>query len=143
MQDIPIIVEEDFNAPVDKVWRAITDKKEMQHWYFDVSDFKAEPGFEFHFNGGSEEKTFVHLCKIIEVIPECKLSYSWEFEGFPGNSLLIFELFPEGNKTHLKLTHEGLETFPDQPEFAKENFRIGWNQIICNGLKNYLQNSAT
>jgi uncharacterized protein YndB with AHSA1/START domain len=143
MPDSPVIIEEDFNAPIDKVWRAITDKKEMQSWYFDVSDFKPEPGFEFRFNGGSEEKTFVHLCKIIEVIPEKKLSYSWRFEGFPGNSVLTFELTPEGNKTHLKLIHEGLGTFPDQPEFAKENFMMGWNQIIGSGLKNYLENTAS
>jgi uncharacterized protein YndB with AHSA1/START domain len=141
MQDTPVIVEEDFNVPVNKVWRALTDKNKMQHWYFDVSDFKAEPGFEFHFNGGSEGKTFVHLCKIIEVIPEQKLSYSWRFQGFEGNSLLIFELFPRGNKTHLKLTHEGLGTFAGQPEFAKENFRIGWKQIIGTALKNYLENT--
>lgn len=141
MED-PVIVEKEFNVPVDKVWRAITDPKEMRHWYFDIRDFKAEPGFEFHFNGGSEQKIFVHLCKIIDVVPGHKLSYSWRFEGFSGNSLLTFELFPEGNKTQLKLTHEGLETFPDQPEFAKENFRIGWNQIVGTGLKNYLENGS-
>ena len=143
MMVAPVIIEEDFNAPIDKVWGAITDKKKMKHWYFDVSDFKAEPGFEFRFNGGNEEKTFVHLCKVIEAIPEKKLSYSWRFQGYPGNSVLSFELTPKGNKTHLKLTHQGIETFPDQPEFAKENFVLGWNQIIGSSLKNFLENIAS
>ena len=27
------------NAPVEKVWNALTEKEEMKKWYFDISDF--------------------------------------------------------------------------------------------------------
>jgi len=141
MKENPVIVEALYDAPSNKVWNAITDKDEMQKWYFQVSDFKAEPGFEFHFNGGTENKTYVHLCKITDVIPEEKLSYTWRFQGVPGNSLLTFELFAEENKTRLKLTHQGLETFPDEPDFAKENFKLGWDQIIGTNLKKFLESN--
>jgi uncharacterized protein YndB with AHSA1/START domain len=142
MEESPVIVEAIYHAPVKKVWRAITDKKEMKQWYFDVSDFKPEPGFEFHFNGGTKDKIYVHLCEIMEVIPEKKLSYTWRFQGFQGNSLLTFELFDEGENTRTKLTHEGIETFPRDPDFAKENFRQGWNQIIGSGLKKFVERES-
>jgi uncharacterized protein YndB with AHSA1/START domain len=142
MEEDPVIVVAVYHASVNKVWQAITDKKQMKQWYFDVSDFKPEPGFEFQFNGGTEEKTYVHLCKIMEVIPEKKLSYTWRFQGFPGNSLLTFELSDEGGNTRTKVTHEGLETFPPDPDFAKENFRQGWDQIIGSSLKNFVENKS-
>jgi hypothetical protein len=45
-----------------------------------------------------------------------------------------------GPQTHLKLTHEGLETFPaDNPDFAKGNFVEGWNWIIGTSLKEFLE----
>jgi uncharacterized protein YndB with AHSA1/START domain len=139
MKNEPFVIERLFNAPVSVIWKALTDKTEMKKWYFDVSDFKPQAGFEFTFNGGSEEKIYVHLCKVIEVVPEKKLSYSWRYTGYDGNSLLTFELFPEGNKTRLKLTHEGLETFPQvSPDFARSSFEAGWTYIIGTSLQKYL-----
>jgi hypothetical protein len=32
-----------------------------------------------------------------------------------------------------------LETFPANPDFAKENFSKGWNQIIGTSLKEFLE----
>ena len=40
----PIIVERTYNAPIEKVWNAITDREEMKKWYFELAEFKAEPG---------------------------------------------------------------------------------------------------
>ena len=111
----------------------------MKHWYFDIEDFKPIVGFEFHFTGGSEQRKYLHLCKVLEVIPEKKLSHSWRYENYPGNSLLTFELFPEGQKTRLKLTHEGIETFPQgDKDFTIESFTAGWTHIIGISLKDYL-----
>ncbi|HEY8895376.1 MAG TPA: SRPBCC domain-containing protein, partial [Niastella sp.] len=58
---------------------------------------------------------------------------------YEGNSFVTFELYPEGNGTRLKLTHEGLETFPMNPDFAKKNFMEGWTQIIGTSLKEFLE----
>ena len=138
MENKPIIVERVFNAPVSKVWKAITDKAEMKNWYFDLAEFKPEVGFKFQFMGGTEENQYLHLCEITDVVPEKKLTYSWRYDGYEGNSFVTFELFEEGNQTRLKLTHRGLESFPDNPDFAKSNFEDGWDQIINTSLKNYL-----
>ena len=140
MKNEPFVIERTINAPVAKVWKAITNKEEMKRWYFDIAEFKPEVGFEFHFSAGDKKKTYLHLCKITEVIPGKKLSYSWRYDGYTGNSVVTFELFAEGNNTKLKLTHAGLETFPqDNPAFAVQSFALGWTQIIGTSLPAFLE----
>ena len=142
MKNEPFAIERIINAPVAEVWKAITDKNEMKQWYFDLVEFKPEVGFEFQFNGaGNDGKIYVHICKVTEVIPNKKLSYTWRYDEYPGNSTVAFELFPEGNKTKLKLTHEGLETFPgDNPDFAVQSFAAGWTYIIGTSLPKHFEN---
>ncbi len=135
-------IERIYNASPERVWKAITDKDEMKKWYFDLSEFKPELGFEFQFTGeGKQGEKFLHLCKITEAVKQKKLTYSWRYDGYEGNSFVSFELFPEGGKTRVRLTHKGLETFPvtANKDFAKENFMEGWTYIIGIGLKEYLE----
>jgi len=140
MKDETIVKEVLLNVSTSKVWKAITNTEDMKLWYFDISEFKPTVGFEFRFEGGKDDKSYLHLCKITEVIPGKKLSYSWRYDGYPGNSLVTFELFEEGNRTKLKLTHEGIESFgTENPDLAKENFVEGWNQIIGTSIKEYLE----
>lgn len=140
MSNEPIIIERTFHVPPAEVWKAITDKSEMKKWYFDIADFQPVVGFEFQFLAGDDQQKYLHLCKIMEVIDQKKLAYSWRYDGYKGNSLVTFDLFDEDNKTRLRLTHEGLETLPDTPAFLKENFVKGWNHIIGVSLKNFLEN---
>jgi uncharacterized protein YndB with AHSA1/START domain len=138
----PIVVERTYDALASKVWEAITNNKLMKHWYFDIDDFKPEVGFEFHFEGGSPTRKYMHLCKVTEIIPGKKIAYSWRYENYPGNSEVSFELFQEGDKTKLRLTHTGIETFPQESkDFAKASFTEGWNHIIGMSLKDYLESN--
>jgi uncharacterized protein YndB with AHSA1/START domain len=141
MSSKPVVVEETVNAPVEKVWRAITDKNEMKQWYFDLDKFEPEVGFEFSFPGkGRKGETYIHLCKITEVIPNKKLQYSWSYQGYEGYSIVTFELFDEGDKTRVKLTHEGLDSFPkNNQDFAVASFTEGWTQIITKLLLEYVE----
>lgn len=139
MDNVPFVIERTFNASVEKVWKAITDRNGMKQQYFDLPEFKAEVGYEFQFYGGPPEKQYLHLCKITEVVLKKKLTYSWRFDGYEGNSFVTFELFSEGNKTRVKLTHAGLETFAkENPDLAKKNFTEGWTDIIGRLLKEFV-----
>jgi uncharacterized protein YndB with AHSA1/START domain len=134
-----VVIERTFNAPVARVWKALTDVEQMRQWYFDLKEFKPEVGFEFAFVFEHEGVKRDHRCKVTEVIPQRKLAYTWRYEGHEGDSLVTFELFADGDKTRLKLTHEGLETFPKLPSFARENFTAGWTEIIGSSLKKFLE----
>ena len=135
-----LVIERTFNAPVGRVWEALTEVKKMRHWYFDLKEFEPKVGFEFSFVGENEGRKFVHLCEITEVEVDKKLAYSWRYEGYGGKSFVTFELFSENDKTRVKLTHEGLETFPaNNPDFAKENFAGGWTYIIGTSLKEFVE----
>ena len=134
-----VVIERTFAAPVARVWKALTDVGEMKQWYFDLEEFKPEVGFEFEFIVEHEGMTYHHLCKIIEVIPQKKLAYTWRYKGHEGDSLVTLELFANGDKTRLRLTHEGLETFPKTPSFARKNFMEGWTQIIGSSLKEFVE----
>jgi uncharacterized protein YndB with AHSA1/START domain len=136
---VPLVIERTFNAPIARVWKALTDAGEMRRWYFDLTEFKAEVGFEFGFTVDHEGIKYDHRCKVIEVIPQKELAYTWRYEGYEGDSLVTFELLAEGDKTRLKLTHEGLETFPKLPSFARKNFMGGWTQIIGSSLKEFVE----
>ena len=140
MKNNPFVIERTFKAPASKVWEAITNKDEMKKWYFDFKEFRPEVGFQFDFYGGPDDRQYHHLCKITTAVPKKKLAYSWRYEGYEGNSLVTFELFDEGKATRLKLSHDGLETFPaSNPDLAKENFEQGWTEIIGTSLKEYLE----
>jgi uncharacterized protein YndB with AHSA1/START domain len=134
-----VVFERTFNAPVGRVWKALTDVEEMRQWYFNLKQFKAEVGFEFEFVVEHEGTTYHHLCKVTEVIPQKKIAYTWRYKGHEGDSLVTFELFADGNETRLKLTHQGLETFPKTAAFARKNFEAGWTAIIDSELKQFLE----
>ncbi|HEY8968797.1 MAG TPA: SRPBCC domain-containing protein [Puia sp.] len=140
MSNVPFVIERTYNAPVAKVWKAITDKDQMKQWYFDLSAFEARPGFRFSFPGqGHKGEQYIHHCEVREAIPNKKLSYSWAYEHYEGSSVVTFELFEEGSQTRLRLTHEGLETFPKHPDFAPESFAAGWTELIGKNLKTFVE----
>jgi uncharacterized protein YndB with AHSA1/START domain len=135
----PLVIERTYHAPMALVWKALTSKKDMAQWYFDLDEFKPEVGFEFQFTAEAKGVKYLHHCKISEVIPGKKLTYSWRYEGYEGNSLVTFELFAEGDQTRLKLTHEGLETFPKIPALARANFTQGWTSLLGESLKQFVE----
>ena len=137
-----VVMERTFNAPVARVWRALTDADEMRQWYFDLKEFKPEVGFEFEFVVEHDGNTYHHLCRVTEVISEKKIAYTWRYKNEPGDSLVTIELFAEGNKTRLKLTHSGIETFPKTPAYARKNFEAGWTQIIGSELKQFVEKTG-
>jgi uncharacterized protein YndB with AHSA1/START domain len=133
-------VEQVINAPVERVWDALTDKDKMKQWYFVLDAFEPRVGFEFSFTGqGSKGEKYTHLCKITEVVVNRKLQYSWRYQDFPGSSLVTFDLFEEGQSTRIRITHTGLETFPQgSADFAPASFNQGWTELITVLLPKFL-----
>lgn len=139
--DAPIIIEQKFHKSPESVWEAITDIRKMRQWYFgNLPDFKPVIGFETQFEVHSGERVFPHRWKITEVIPPKKITYNWKYDGYPGDSFVTFELFPDNDQTLLRLTTEIVEDFPqDIPEFRRESCSGGWSFFIQDRLKKYLE----
>ena len=138
MIDIPIVVEQVYEAPIDKVWQALTDEDKMSVWYFpQLKKFSPVFGYKFVFtdDGSDYQKEWV----VTQVEDGRLLAHSWVYKGYPGSSEVIFELFEEGDKTRLKLKHTGLASFPNDPHFARQRFVDGWERILRSNLKNYLE----
>jgi len=142
MDSKPIIIEEELKAPIEIVWRALTDRAEISQWFFEVDEFEPEVGFNFSFYDGGEEQKYQHICKVLEVETNKKLSYSWTYPDLDGYSTVTFELLSKNNGvTILKFSHEGIESFPqDNPLFTRQSFLDGWRQIISISLKEYVEN---
>ena len=134
-----VVVERTLNAPVSRVWSALTDVDQMRQWYFDLKEFRPTVGFEFDFVVEHEGNRYHHLCKVTDVVPQKKIAYTWRYKGEPGDSLVTFELSPQGEGTRLKLTHTGIDTFPKTLAYARKNFETGWTQIVDSELRQFVE----
>ena len=137
----PIIIEQTFDSSIDTVWNSITEIDQMRQWYFEnIPSFKPEVGFETQFNVESQGRNFLHIWKVTEVVALERITYNWKYEGYPGDSFVVFELFKENHLTNLRLTHQVQESFPeDIPEFTRKSGIEGWTYFIRKSLKEFLE----
>jgi len=104
----------------------------MELWFFEnIPTFEAKVGFYTEFNVSTPNRDFLHQWKILEVIPQQKIAYDWRYAGIEGAGKITFELIPQGEQTLLRLTNEGLHTFPqDVPEFSRESCQGRWEHFV-------------
>ncbi|MEO6683084.1 MAG: SRPBCC family protein [Ginsengibacter sp.] len=123
----------------ETIWRAITEKEQMKDWYFDIADFKLNPGAEFNFHEPGDEGKYHHHCIIKEIVPNKKLIHSWSYPDLSkGVSEVTWLLEEQNDMTTVTLQHKGLENLADAgPEVVPENFQKGWNGFMFK-LKNYI-----
>ena len=134
----PLVKEYTYDVPVENVWNALTEKEQMKIWYFpQLKEFEPSVGFEFQFDDDSAEyqkEWVVTKCEVGKT-----LGHSWAYKGFFGKSEVTFELSPEQNKTKLKVTQTGLDSFPSHPHFNRARFELGWENLLGRNLKNLLE----
>ncbi|MCI1187774.1 SRPBCC domain-containing protein [Hymenobacter sp. DH14] len=134
----PFIIEQVYEAPIEKVWHALTNKDAMKAWYFPQLQ-KFEPVAEFKFEFANDGSPYGKEWVVTDVVPGRKLAHTWAYKNYPGSSEVTFGLTAQGAKTRLTLTHIGLESFPADPHFARRRFEDGWAQILGRNLKEYLE----
>ena len=142
MTDNPIVITQEFNTTVDRVWTAITNRDEMIQWYFEmIPAFEPTVGFETSFNVRTpDNKDYLHLWKVTEVMPKQKIVYSWKYGGYSGDSFAVWKLKANADKIMLHFSHHGISTFPqDNPDFERESCVKGWTYFIHERLKTYLE----
>lgn len=105
------------NSYPANVFKKITDEKELSKWWVDVPILEQKVGGKMLFRFLKEksemlEKDFVVEGKVIEIIPDKKLVYSWkpiDDPEFP-DSIVNWTLESiDSNKTKVTLIHSGLQ----------------------------------
>lgn len=117
----------DISAPVEKVWRALTEPNLIAEWFGDTAEFVAEEGGPGAF-GWEGHGTFR---VIVEHVEELKtLVYRWardrDVDPVAGNSTLVrFDLEPISGGTRLTLVETGFEDL-DDPQGHHDGNSEGW-----------------
>lgn len=124
-----VIVEREFAAPPEKLWRALTQPHLIAEWLM-KNDFQPVVGHGFNLRG---DWGGVLDCEVLTVEPERSLAYSWNFKhddpAFNLTSVVTFTLTPMNGGVHLRMEQAGFR--PDQPQ-AYGGALHGWRQFLEN-----------
>jgi len=122
-------------APVEAVWRTITEPDQMSRWFADRVELVVEPGAHGYMHFGDQGGPVV----VESVDPPTCFSFRWNFpsreEPVAGNSLLVeFTLTSEGDeRTRLRVTESGHE-LRDWPDSEKQRYADehsgGWAEFL-------------
>ncbi|HEY2265047.1 MAG TPA: SRPBCC domain-containing protein [Streptosporangiaceae bacterium] len=122
-------------APVDVVWRTITEPAQMSQWFASRVDLVIEPGAHGYLEFGDQGGPVV-----VEIVdPPTRFSFRWNHprgeEPVVGNSQLVeFTLTQEAaERTRLRVTETGHESrsWPDAEKrrYASEH-QEGWGDFL-------------
>ena len=137
MTDLAIEHEVLIDAPVDVVWRTITQPDQISQWFADRVELELRSGGAGTFM--FEDKATTHATTaplVVETVvaPE-RFSFRWGHpegeEPVPGNSVLVeFTLTEEGGShTRLRVVESGLDLIgwtEDEKAHYVEDHRNGW-----------------
>lgn len=128
-----------FAHPPEIVWEYLTKPELMELWLMKNS-FQPVVGYEFQFRtkpNASLDFDGIFYCKVLEIIPLKKLSYSW-CSG-PGNgqitldSVVVWQLQAREKGTEVLLEHSG---FAKEENLAFYNgLNLGWVEKLENIAK--------
>jgi uncharacterized protein YndB with AHSA1/START domain len=123
-------------APVSKVWKALTNRDEMKEWMMMPTTFEAVVGKEFTFKAkGNENWDGFIYCKVVEVEINKKLSFTWNAKIIGVDTLVTILIFEKGRKTELKLIHTGFDKLPVEARAKMiESHNKGWEERILQKL---------
>jgi uncharacterized protein YndB with AHSA1/START domain len=122
-------------APIEVVWRTVTEPEQLSRWFADRVDLVVEAGahgyLQFADQGGPV---------VVETVDQpTRFSFRWNHpagtDPVPGNSMLVeFTLTSEGaERTRLKVTETGHELCPwpeaEQLRYAEEH-QEGWGDFL-------------
>jgi uncharacterized protein YndB with AHSA1/START domain len=107
-------------APLDVVWRTVTEPDQITRWFSDAAQVDLQPGGEgvLTFEGTASGKPQTVPISVVHVDEPHRFAFRWMHpdgaEAHQDNSLLVeFTLAAEGAGTRLQVTESGLD-------------RIGW-----------------
>ena len=137
-----------FPHPPETVWEYLTTPELMAQWLM-KNDFQPIIGYDFQFKTGpipSLDFDGICYCKVLEVVPFKRLSYSWKCGPGEGkitlDSVVMWKLQPTEKGTDLFLEHNGFEKEENLNFF--NGMSRGWqeNLLKIDTLLNAAQHST-
>jgi uncharacterized protein YndB with AHSA1/START domain len=136
MADFRIERDVMIDAPVEVVWRTITEPDQITRWFADRVELELKPGGEGYMGFGEHQGGPV----VVETVePPTRFSFWWNHPAgerpVAGNSVLVeFTLSSsDPEHTHLRVAETGHEllTWPDaeKERYAKEH-NGGWGDFL-------------
>jgi uncharacterized protein YndB with AHSA1/START domain len=122
-------------APVEVVWRMVTEPEHVVRWFADEIDLQATPGYEGSMTFRPESGGTVHVpISVVSVEPPRRFTYRWNqpagTTATPTNSMLVeFTLRPEDGGTRLRVVetgHDGLGWPQEQQDAYVDDHNDGW-----------------
>jgi uncharacterized protein YndB with AHSA1/START domain len=122
------------DAPVEVVWRTITEPDQISLWFADTVELEVKPGARGYMGFGEQGGPVI----VESVDPPTRFSFRWNHpageEPTAGNTLLVeFTLIGEGQRTRLRVVESGLHRLPwpdvDKQRYADEH-NGGWGEFL-------------
>lgn len=125
-----IVFEAIYPTSIAAVWRALTDPEEIRAWLMET-DFAPVLGHGFTFRTDPRPGFDGTVrCRVLEIEPERRLSYSWVAGGI--DTVVTWTLEPRGESTAVKLVHSGFAGI--QGEIVRTILASGWKGKILRDL---------
>lgn len=140
MQDV-LIKERLYAHSIDKIWKAITEGKEISKWFI-AADFKPEVGYRYTLTATEEHGCTQINGTVLEVNPYT-LRYTWVVGDSQVITNVCWTLEKEGVHTRLRIEHSGISQY--KGESAVEmfgSFSNGWD-FCMDGLVRYMKDGKT
>ncbi|SPE40022.1 conserved hypothetical protein [Candidatus Sulfopaludibacter sp. SbA3] len=119
-----IVLECVYAAPIEHVWRAITDSVLLKEWLME-NDFSPVAGLRCQFRMKPQpEFNGIIQCEVLEVQRPIRLVYTWDGGGTWGRTTLTWTLEPLDKGTKLQLEHRGFAGF--RPFILSLMMGSGW-----------------
>jgi uncharacterized protein YndB with AHSA1/START domain len=122
-------------APVEVVWRTITEPDQITQWFADRVELVVKPGAQGYMGFGEQGGPVS-----VEVVdPPTRFAFRWNHrpgeEAVPGNSMLVeFTLTPEGDeRTRLRVVESGHELRPwsdEEKQRYADDHGNGWPTFL-------------
>lgn len=126
-----LTVKRTINADKETIFKALTDEKIMEKWFFAGPEgwsatvkSKAKVGEEYKIDMHGENDTYTHTGTFKEVIPNDKIVFTWNSKSVQ-DTLVTITLTEQNGGTEVKLVHEFMPS-----KEMKENHTKGWTVIL-------------